>query len=508
MRRALFIILAFVVFSNFFPLQAKVRLPRLLSDNMVIQQGVKFKVWGWADKRERVSVSLDGNTAKTTALDSGSWQCELPAMKGSERALELTVTGTNTLKVKNILVGELWVCAGQSNMAWVMRLAKNGAEEVKNANNPQIRFFLTRGPAAGKPQEDFQNISQWVAFDPKFGGDCTAIGYFFGRYLNKELKVPVGLIDEGCGGTTIEQWLPRSAFDNNADLPGWAEKIAAAEKAYDASKADYDKKYADWKNAPEDKRNKYPPNPIIPPELAFGGIYHCRVSPLLPLAVAGVLWYQGESNVAKDVYFNSQGQDFAKENIALVKTLRKEFSIADLPFLFVQLASVGQKTADPNRTSQYAEAREAQMAALSLPNTAMVSAIDNEDTNTAHPVDKLPIGERLAKAALVVKYKKIVPDYCSPIFDSLKVTGGTLTVKFKHAENGLVVKGEKLKGFAVAGRNKIYFPADAKVSGDSVILTCDKVSSPAGVKYGWANCPDVNLFNKDGMPASPFRAGE
>ncbi len=508
MRKVIFIALFFLLFSVVPPLQAKIRLPRVLSDNMVLQQGVKIKVWGWADKGESVSVSLDGNTAHATAGDSGSWQCELPAMKGSDRALELTVSGTNTIKVKNILVGEVWVCAGQSNMAWVLRLAKGGPEEVKGANNPSIRFFLTRGPAADKPQDDFQNISQWVLFEPKFAGDCTAIGYFFGRYINKELKVPVGLIDEGCGGTTVEQWIPRKTFSNNPDLPGWEGKIAAAEKAYAASKADYDKKYADWKAAPEGKKNKYPPNPIIPPELAFGGIYHCRVSPLLPMAVAGVLWYQGESNVAKDVYFNSQGDAFAKENIALVNTFRKEFGIADLPFFFVQLASVGQKIADLNRVSQYAEAREAQMAALSLPNTALVTAIDNEDTNTAHPVDKLPIGERLAKAALVVKYKKTIPDYCSPIFDSMKVSDGSLTVKFKYAENGLVVKGEKPRGFALAGKNKIDFAADAKASGDSVILTCDKVSSPASVKYGWSNCPDVNLFNKAGMPVSPFRAGE
>lgn len=431
MRKLLLVLLPFLLFSVLFPLEAKVRLPRLLSDNMLIQQGVKFKVWGWADKGENVSVSLDGNTASATTGDSGSWQCELPAMKGGDRLLELTVSASNTIKVKNILVGELWVCAGQSNMAWVLRLAKGGPEEVKNANNPSIRFFLTRGPSADKPQEDFQNISQWVAFEPKYAGDCTAIGYFFGRYLNKELKVPVGLIDEGCGGTTVEQWIPRKAFSGNPDLPGWEEKIAAAGKTYAASKADFDKKYAVWQSAPGGKRNKYPPNSIISPELAFGGIYHCRVSPLINMAVAGVLWYQGESNVAKDVYFNSQGPDFAKENIALIKTLRKEFGIADLPFLFVQLASVGQKTPDLNRASQYAEAREAQMAVLSLPNTAMVSAIDNEDTNTAHPVDKLPIGERLAKAALVVKYKKVIPDYCSPIYDSMKISGGSLTVKFK-----------------------------------------------------------------------------
>ena len=490
------------------PSWADVRLPAIIGNNMVIQQGEPVPVWGWAEPGEKVSVAIGDNKADAVADAAGKWSCRLTAMRPSDQPVEMMVTGKNALTVKNILVGEVWLCAGQSNMGLTLSNATDGAEEAKKADYPSIRLFVIRTPREAEPRDDFLGHpgskvpgGQWMVCNPKNTAQFSAVAYFFGRKLLGDLKRPVGLVEEGWGSTAIEGWTPLATFKTDPDLADYPAKIAAYENQYPGLKADFDKKLADWQAASEKDRAKYPPVPPIRPELTYGGIYNAIVSPLRWTPMAGVIWYQGEQNVGDAAGY---GRMFP----AMIRAWRKNFRREDLPFLFVQLPNINVPTSDPNRPSSIAELRHAQSAALALPRTAMVVAIDVGEANNVHPPNKLPVSERLERAALAMVYKQDIANAFCPVFDSMKVEGPKLIVNFKHAEGGLVVKGDKLAGFAIAGAGGKYFWANAVVEGESVVLTCEKVPVPLSVRYGWANNPELNLFNKAGLPAAPFYSGE
>jgi sialate O-acetylesterase len=338
------------------------------------------------------------------------------------------------------------------------------------------------------------------------------VAFYFGRKLNEELKVPIGLIYSG--GTPIEVCVPADAYKTDPTLAEFPAKFAAREAAFPKVKEDWDKKMAQWEAkkaeilatqpaATPGKGLPYPPAAIYPPSQTVGTIYNSTIAPLRRVAMAGVIWYQGESDVG-------DAAGYAKQFPALIRAWRKNLGQEDLTFLFVQIADgVTVSTAnDPNRPCPMSELRHAQTSALALPRTAMVVTLDLGEPNNAHPKYKQPVADRLARAALAIKYGRDIPNYSSPTFDSLKVDGDKLIVKFKHAEGGLVVKGDKPSGFIIAGSDGKFFHAEARVDGDGVVLANPNVPKPVSVRYSWGLVPPYSLYNKVDLPLGVFQAGE
>jgi sialate O-acetylesterase len=487
---------------------ADVKLPALISDNMVLQQGRQVAIWGTADPGEQVSVSLGEQKEMATADSGGQWKVQLgPLAKGGP--LELTVAGKNTVTIHNVLVGEVWVCSGQSNMemaVWnhnVFGGVNNAEKEVAAANYPLMRLFIVKKAVAGKPQSDVQG--QWVVASPATVGSFSAVGYFFGRDLHQALKFPVGLIDSSWGGTEAEAWTSDAAMDADPDLKvaadSWRQRIID----FPAALGDYKLKLDEWeKSAAEAEANgkvapsvpDAPRDPRSHPWRA-AGLWNAMMAPLTPYAIAGVIWYQGESN-AEFAY------QYRKVFATMIQQWRSSWGEGDFPFLFVQLASFAPGAKSPDA---WPTLREAQDKTLALPKTGMAVAIDIGDSNDIHPKNKQEVGRRLALAAEGIAYGRKV-EYMGPTFKSLRADKGTLRLQFTHVAGGLVVHGQSLMGFEIAGQDQQFFPAAAKIEGNEVVLSSSQVAKPVAARYAWANDPKCNLYNQVGLPAPPFRTDD
>ncbi|MCL2641248.1 MAG: sialate O-acetylesterase [Phycisphaerales bacterium] len=500
-----------------------VKLARFVGDHMVLQRNAKCTIWGTASPDEKITVVFAGNTVQTSASPDGKWSCQLPPMEANVAPQEMTVTGNNVITVKNILVGDVWFCAGQSNMGWQLAWSENGAEEAAKADHPALRFFPCQGSKADVPQDDVKHY-QWTQCNPKSANTFSAVAYYFGKKLNADLKVPIGLIGAGYGGTAIEQWMAEETYKTDPTLAGFAAIFAAKEAAFPKLKEEWDKKQAQWEakkaeilaTNPAAKPGAgipYGPNPIYPPSDFNYKLYNSTVSPLRNVSVAGFIWYQGESNVG-------DAPGYAKQFPAMIRHWRKHIGHGeggDLPFLFVQIADGATTgTADqPNRLNGMSELRASQLTALALPKTAMVVTLDVCEANNAHPKYKEPVGSRLAIAALAVKYGKEIPNYSSPLMESMKSDGGNLVLKFKFADGGLVSKenqntpkNAKLTGFAVAGADGKFFLADAKIDNDTITVSSSDVKAPVSVRYAWGLVPAYTIWNKADLPLGTFQAGE
>ena len=346
------------------PLQATadVKLPALIGDNMVLQQGAKARIWGTADAGEQVTVSLGGQQETTRANAHGRWQVMVGPMPAGG-PFEMTVSGHNTVTVRNVLVGEVWVCSGQSNMAWTVALSANPLQESEDARYAQIRLFAVKMRAAPDPERDV--VGKWVECSPKTVPGFSAVAYFFGRQLHKALGVPVGLIKSCVGGTPAEAWTSMSTL---------------------AADPDFSQIVARWSRGPAKPD-------FITPTYLFNGM----IAPLTPYAIRGAIWYQGESNA-------SRAYQYRKLFPAMIRDWRRAWRQGDFPFLFVQLANFMQRAKEPGAPSDWAELREAQMMALSVPNTAMATAVDIGDASDIHPKNKQEVGWRLAQCALATVY--------------------------------------------------------------------------------------------------------
>lgn len=484
---------------------ADVKLPALISDNMVLQQGRQVAIWGWADAGEQVTVSLGEQKETATADSSGQWKVELgPLKKGGP--FEMTVAGKNTLTIHNVLVGEVWVCSGQSNMefaVWnhgVFGGAKNADQEVAAANYPLLRLFLVKKTVAGKPQSDVQG--QWVVASPTTVGSFSAVGYFFGRDLHQAMKFPVGMIASSWGGTEAEAWTSDAAIEADSDLKvvadSWRQRIADFPHVLEQ----YEQKLTDWEKAAEDAESSgkvaldIPAPPKDPRSHPWrdSGLWNGMIAPLTPSAIAGVIWYQGESN-AEFAY------QYRKVFATMIEQWRSSWGEGDFPFLFVQLASFAPGGKYPDA---WAVLRESQDKTLALPKTGMAVAIDIGEPNDIHPKNKQEVGRRLALAAEGVAYGRKI-EYVGPTFKSLHEDKGTLRLRFTHTAGGLVVRGPSLLGFEIAGEDQQFSPAEAKIEGNEVVLTSAHVVKPVAARYAWSNYPKCNLYNKLGLPAPPFR---
>jgi sialate O-acetylesterase len=487
---------------------ADVKLPAIISDNMVLQQGRQVAIWGTAGAGEEVTVTLGEQKQTATADSNGLWKVELdPLKKGGP--FEMTVAGKNTITVHNILVGEVWVCSGQSNMefaVWnhgVFGGVINEEKEVAAANYPLIRLFIVKKAVAGKPQTDVQG--QWVVTSPTTVGTFSAVGYFFGRDLFQAMKFPVGLIDSTWGGTEAEAWTSAAAMQADPDLKVVADSWQQRTNDFPNALEQYMQKLREWEKAADEAEANgnvavsvpdAPKDPRGHPWRACG-LWNAMMAPLTPYAIGGAIWYQGESN-ADFAY------QYRKVFATMIQQWRSSWGEGDFPFLFVQLASFapGAKNADA-----WATLRESQEKTLALPKTGMAVAIDIGDSYDIHPKNKQEVGRRLALAAENIAYGRKV-EYMGPAFKSLHEDKGTLRVQFAHAAGGLVVRGQSLKGFEIAGEDQQFSPAEAKVEGTEVVLSSPQVTKPVAARYGWANDPPCNLYNKLGLPAPPFRTDD
>lgn len=475
---------------------ADVKLPALVGDNMVLQRDLANSIWGWAEPGEEVSVQMSGQTKKTVAGEDGKWLLKLDPMKAGG-PFEMTIKGKNEIKLKNVLIGEVWVCSGQSNMEWPVKLCDNPDEEIKNAHYPNIRLITVPKKSTTNPQDDF--VGAWVECSPKTVADFSAVGYFFGRKLSNELNVPVGLINSSWGGSACESWINPEIVDQFSEFrPIMERKI----KKEEDSSLD--------RNNLNDNQNA-------------GYLYNGMIVPLKKYGIRGAIWYQGETNA---------GRAYQYRNLfpLMIQNWRNEWGQGDFSFYFVQLANFitdKNRTGTEPREDAWAELREAQSMTLRLPNTGEAVSIDIGDPNDIHPRNKQDVGLRLALHALARDYRpegaergdrggqqggqgqqggrqRLATD--GPRFQSLKIEGDKAVVNFQpRTANGLKAKEGELKGFAIAGTDRKFYWADAKMEGNRVVVSSADVPQPVAVRYGWSDNPSCNLVNGAGLPASPFR---
>jgi sialate O-acetylesterase len=628
------------------------RLARLFSDNMVLQRDVPAPVWGWAKAGESVTVEMAGNTARTQAGADGKWTASLPAMKAGGPHT-LVARGAKTITVENVLVGEVWICSGQSNMEWPLEQARNAKVEMAAANYPEIRMFNVPRFLSRTAAEDIQG--SWRVSSPVDAGTFSAAAYFFGRELHRRLGVPVGLINSSWGGTVAQTWVSREGLSSEPALSVYIGELKRsldvpekeAEKAYLATRAEFLTKLPQdqgnrglaegWANLEYDDKNwktmelpqywqsaghatngvfwfrlivdvpaawaghdlqlnlgavdksddtyfngqrvggltwaettnswKTPREYVVPakavrpgrnviavrvlsnytgggivgpgtamlllpknlpgakfieldgrwryqieqdygpvrtpaePAPAMGQnvptvLFNSMISPLVPYALRGAIWYQGESNADDAARYHTLFP-------TLIRDWRRCWKMNDMSFFFVQLANYGQNAAKESDDSRWAELREAQAAARALPHTGMAVAIDIGEPNDIHPRNKQDVGLRLALNALAMTYGQKV-EHCGPQYRALKKENGALRLEFDHAD-GLTARDGEVKGFAVAGKDRVFHVAAARVDGKSVVVSSPQVPSPVAARYGWAECPTCTLYNAAGLPVEPFR---
>lgn len=636
-----FMTLVFLAIASLNPLKADIKMPRIFSDNMVLQRNAEVIVWGQADPSERISVSIAGQSHSVRATRQGDWSVKLsPEKEGGPHIL--TVKGKNMLTFSNVLFGEVWICSGQSNMEWPLNRSGNAEEEIQLADYPEIRLFTVPRRMSTRKENDIEG-GEWQVCTPDNAGSFSAVGYFFGRYLHKELNVPVGLINSSWGGTVVETWISPEVMAQDIDFAeimgigsgfdldrmraeaekrarDWAEKIEENDlgrknswqiagtddaswpvmelpvlweqaglpnldgivwyrKSFTLSadqasqpliinlgpvddsdytyingsligetidRYDQNRRYnvdashlkagenviavrvidtggggglwgepaqlyvltghqripldGPWKyavgvktEAPPSVQRLSGPNSF--PSLLYNGMIH----PIIPYTLQGAIWYQGESNAGR-------AYQYRRLFPALINDWRNQWGKPDMPFLFVQLANFMAADNKPV-DSQWAELREAQSMTLSLPYTGQAVAIDIGEADDIHPTNKQDVGKRLALPALKIAYGKELV-FSGPVYESMLVEGNSIRLKFSNTGSGLEIKDKYgyLKGFAIAGEDKVFHWALAKLDGNEIIVSSSMVKKPVAVRYAWGNNPDdANLYNKEGLPASPFR---
>ena len=482
-----------------------VRLPRLFSDGMALQRGRAIPVWGWAEAGEEVTVALGAVTRTATAGRDGRWRVSLPPQEAATDAT-LTVSGRNTITIKDVAIGEVWICSGQSNMEFALERARDGDAEVATADYPDLRLFQVRRVVAKEPREHVDGA--WARCTPGTARKFSAVAYFFGREIHRRLEVPVGLIHTSCGWTPAEAWMSREALLAVPELRYIADRWDAITAIHPEAMADYAARRKEWETkAAEAKaagqRPPAPPKRPVDPMFIHraAGLYNGTVFPLAPFAMQGVIWYQGETNEVR-------GYQYRKLFPALIRDWHRTWGGREFPFLFVQVANVLPPDPEP-RLSEWAELRESQALALSLPNTAMAVTIDIGEEKDVHPKNKQDVGHRLALPARALVYGEKELVYSGPVYERLKIENGRIRLFFRHIGGGLVARGGTLRHFAIAGADRKFVWAEAEIDGDTVLVHSDRVPEPAAVRYAWANDPaGCNLYNREGLPAVPFRTDD
>ncbi|HEY0985296.1 sialate O-acetylesterase [Schlesneria sp.] len=482
---------------------ADVQLPEIISNNMVLQKDIPLPIWGWAAANEEVTVTLGDASQSTKADASGKWKVVLPAIKTAGGPFEMTVKGKNEIKVTNILIGEVWAGSGQSNMQWPVSASLNGVQEIANAKFPKIRLFIVPLVPAGTPSEHVN--ARWVECSPETVAGSSAVLYFFGREIHQKLDVPVGLITTAWGGTRIQPWIPPVGYTAIPELAAEKNDMVNMVNAYADQLANFSNSIKAYtKQISEAKPGEaVPPVPQGPPghplnsNYQYTGLYNGMIHALAPFGIRGFLWYQGESN-------NGQGMQYYHLKRGLIEGWRSVWNQEgnrDFPFLFAQLAPF-KYDGDPTRL---AGIWEAQTATLAVKNTGMAVLTDITTLNDIHPPNKQEVGRRLSLWALANTYGQQNLEFSGPLYKSVKIDGNKAIVTFTHAAGLKSQDGKELSWWSIAGDDKKFVKATAKIEGETVVVTADGVTKPVAVRFGWHQLAEPNLANGAGLPASPFR---
>lgn len=504
--KLLIVVMSSVLLFSHLNAFAEVKLPSVFGSNMVLQRDMPAPIWGWAATGEEISVSLSNQNSETVHTDTvkadekGNWKIELPATPAGG-PYTLSVAGSNTVELTDILFGEVWVCSGQSNMEWPVNASNNREEEIAAADYPNIRLFHIPKETSGVPVLDVN--AQWRPTTPETVRHFSAVAYYFGRHLHKELDVPIGLINTSWGGSRIEPWTPPEGFASVPALTSISEEIQDIDKDFRMQLPQKIQEIETWitetREALENSDTIFEMPQVVHP-LSNGGrptaMYNNMIYPIVPFAIRGALWYQGESNMGEGMMYHEKMK-------ALINGWREVWGQGDFPFYFVQLAPFNYGGDD---TARLARLWESQTATLALPNTGMVVTTDIGNIRDIHPRNKQDVGLRLALWALAKTYGKDDLTYSGPLYKSMDVEGSTIRVSFEHVGSGLTSRDDKpLTWFQIAGEDKQFVEATAVVDGGTVVVSSDSVESPVAVRFGWHQIAEPNLMNMEGLPASPFR---
>lgn len=471
---------------------ADVKLPAVLSEGMVLQRNAPLRFWGWADEGEKVTVEFFGQRTTTTAK-GGKWEVTLKPVRTAGGPFPLTISGKNQVAFKDVLVGEVWICSGQSNMEWTLKNSFQSDADIAKSANPNIRLFMVKNTRSDTPKDDVVVQQPWSAAAPETASGFSAVGYYFGRSLHEKLGIPIGLISSDWGGTPAESWTPEERLTGN--LKPIVENYAAARVRYDEQLKKWEEDSA--KAKAEGKRAPNRPN-----LWRFSELYNAMIAPLTRFPIKGAIWYQGESNASRAMQYRDLFP-------TMIDGWRDQWGIKNFPFFLVQLAPFQGSGSDK---LEYAELREAQLLTTQrLKNVGMAVITDVGEEKDIHPKKKQPVGERLALLARKTVYGEKALVAQGPTVKSIRFERDKAIITFENVGGGLVAGAEvgegKLVGFTLAGDDGKFFPAEATLQGtDQVVVRAVPVLAAKAVRYGFVNFPVVNLWNKDGLPASPFRS--
>ena len=468
---------------------------------MVLQREMRLPVWGTAEPGERVTVEFAGERASATAGAGGAWRVDLPALQASDEARVLTVVGSRSaapLRLSDVLVGEVWLASGQSNMTFPMSVkvayyagVTNEAEEIRVANYPKIRMFTAEATKAYEPRPAVPGT--WQVCSPATVSAFSAIGYFFARDLQRVLNVPIGIVTSAYGASTAEAWIQREVLEADLEMKPMIDRFDAVVASFRLHPPPVVAAPRSEDVSAKPKRSTGPRDPIQDqhnPTVLFNGMIH----PLIPYAIRGAIWYQGESIVG-----GAAGRAlYPHVQAALIADWRALWGEGNFPFYIVQLAGQEAESNSP-------VVREAQATVLQLPNTGMAVTTDIGEAKNVHPHNKQDVGDRLARIALAKTYGKAI-EYSGPVYEGCSQEGSAIRVRFAHAAGGLVARGGPLNWVTIAGPDHVFVPAEATIDGATILVRSPSITEPVAVRYAWVNFPDgCNLYNTDGLPAAQFR---
>jgi sialate O-acetylesterase len=522
---------------------ADVKVPAIFGDHMVLQERSRLPIWGWASPGEHVTVSFSGQQMTTVTAGNGTWRVDLDPVDPNSHAGTLTITGMGgPLVFTDVLVGDVWIASGQSNMEFGIQEDKRGKQAIGNATDAQIRLFFVPWATALEPRTDIGPGAssnplngKWLVCTPEtMGADWawqgfSAVGYYFAKEIRQATGHPIGMIAAYRGATPAQAWTSIAGLEKEETLAHYVaqhqtilDNFTEAEAAYSKEHAAYEIHIKEWKAATQTAKNSGQPLPAdsapkepMPPDGGFtapGNLFNGMIAPLIPYAIRGVLWYQGESNANSP----AEACEYAFLFPTMISDWREHWRQGNFPFLFVQLPNFKASAKMPSE-GNWPWLRDSQLKALSLPNTGMAVTIDIGDADAIHPPDKLYVGQRLALVARHNAYKEDLV-YSGPIYDSMAVEGNKIRIRFRNLGSGLTLGSpppgadgkvsvipKELTGFGIAGTDQKFIWAKAIVDGDSVIVSSDKIENPVAVRYDWGDNPHGNLYDKENLPASPFR---
>jgi sialate O-acetylesterase len=489
-------LLLFVFFFFSSENYAAVKLPSIISNNMVLQQKSSVALWGWAEPGEKVFITTNWNnkTIDVTANVDGKWITYVKTISAGG-PYSILFKASNEIKIENVLLGEVWLASGQSNMEFFVGKMRspsytgviNYPEEIKAANYPLIRQIDVANKNAAEPLQDFKG--DWKICSPQTADTFSAVAYYFAVQIFKQTGFPVGIINSTWGGTAAESWTKKEVLEADNDLAVTVKRYDSLVQNYPAVLAEYNTALQNWKLDSLSKPK--PPPPVKPnPDKAPFRLYNAMISPLIPYTLKGVIWYQGENNA-------DRAYQYRKLFPAMIANWRSDFNNKKLPFYFVQIS--------PHR-SQNAEIRDAQLFTYrTVANTGMAVTIDNGDSMNIHPRNKKLVGDRLSLWALHNEYGKKEIVYSGPLYKSMKVDGNKIRIRFDFVDGGLMAKDGDLKEFTIAGDDENFVTAKAIIDGNEIVVWSDAINKPKAVRFAWKNVPHPNLYNNAGLPASPFR---